>query len=266
MYLLATFIVFWSLFAIVFGVRESNKVVGDYPQIQKEGILRVCGEEDLFSFYDEYLTDSGFHYNMALAFANRHHLKLIYLKESSLSQRLNMLKNGKCDVLTGPLPVTSSFRKQVNFTKTILESKLVIIQRRTTKKEKNKIIRNQVDFSRKHIYTCENPATVERLLHLAKEISDTIYIRQLIGYDNDRMIAMVAAGLIDYAVCDKHVARSYRKKYPTVDVETPVGFNQIQAWAVKNGKHVLLDSLNVFIAEYKKSPAFTRLIQTYISD
>jgi hypothetical protein len=49
-------------------------------------------------------------------------------------------------------------------------------------------------------------------------------------------------------------------------VETPVGFNQMQAWAVKPGRKALLDSLNVFIVDYKKSPDFSRLLNTYIKN
>lgn len=264
--ILYAFLAFWIVFAAWYGMRERNKVAGDYPKIEKEGILRACGEEDLFSYQQQRDSASGFYYEMAKAFANRHHLKLIYLSESSLSKRLKMLEDNQCDLLTGPLPVISSLRKQVDYTKNILESKLVLIQRKSDKSRPEDMVRNQIDFSGKRIYICENRAYMERLYHLAAEICDTIQIRTLVGYNSERMIAQVAAGLIDYAVCDKQVAKAYRKIYPAIDVETPVGFNQMQAWAVKPGKKALLDSLNVFITEYKKSPEFTRLIQKYITD
>ena len=261
--LLYAFLAFWVAFALWLSIQEANKVAGDFPKIKKDGVLRVCGEEDLFSFYQQ---SFGFYYEMSKAFAERHHLKLIYVGEASLSKRLKMLEDNQCDLLTGPLPVVSDLRKQVDFTKSILESKLVLIQRKSDKSRPNRLVRNQVDFSGKRIYICENRVHMQRLHHLAAEISDTIYIRTLMGYNSERMIAQVAAGFIDYAVCDKQVAKAYRRKYPTIDVETPVGFNQMQAWAVKPGRKALLDSLNVFITDYKKSPEFTRLIQKYTSN
>lgn len=265
LYLMLAFLAFWVAFAIWFGIREANKVAGDYPRIKKEGTLRACGEEDLFSFYHQKDSSLGFYYEMAKAFADRHHLQLIYIGEPSLKNRLKMLEDNKCDILTGPLPVTTGLRSQVAFTKSIIESKLVLIQRKSNDEKPRKVVRNQVDIRGKHIYLCENEASVERLQHLAAEISDTIYLRTLMGYNNERMIAQVSAGLIDYAVCDKQVAKSFRAKYTNIDVETPVGFNQMQAWAIKPGRKILLDSLNIFITDYKKSPEFTRLIQKYIS-
>jgi len=264
--LLYAFFAFWVAFAIWMGVQEANKVAGDFPKIKKDGILRVCGEEDLFSFFQQNDSTFGFYYEMSKAFAEKHHLKLVYFGEASLNKRLKMLEDNQCDLLTGPLPVVSDLRKQVDFTKSILESKLVLIQRKSDKLNPSDVVRNQVNFSGKRIYICENRVYMQRLHHLAAEISDTIYIRTLMGYNSERMIAQVAAGLIDYAVCDKQVAKAYLEKYPNIDVETPVGFNQMQAWAVKPGRKALLDSLNVFITDYKKSPEFSRLIQKYIND
>lgn len=264
--LMYAFLAFWVVFAAWYSIREANKVAGDFPKIKKEGVLRVCGEADLFSFHQQKDSSSGFYYEMAKAFADRHHLQMIYIAEPSLNNRLKMLEDNECDILSGPLSVITGLRSQVAFTKSIIESKLVLVQRKINKGKPDEVVRNQVDFSGKLIYICENTANEDRLHHLATEISDTIYIRTLMGYNSERMIAQVAAGLIDYAVCDKQVAKAYREKYPVIDVETPVGFNQMQAWAVKPGKKILLDSLNVFITDYKKSPEFTRLIQKYITD
>ena len=264
--LLYAFLAFWVAFTIWHGIQQAIKVDGDYPTIKKDGILRVCGEEDLFSFYKQKDSTFGFYYEMAKAFADRHHLKLIYTGDPSLENRLKMLENNECDLLTGPLSVVTDLRRRVDFTNSIFESKIVLIQLKKIKNGTNEVVRNQVDFSGKKVYTCDNSTYVERLLHLEAEISDTIYIRTLLGYNSEQMIAQVAAGKIDYAVCDKQVAKAYLKNYPAIDVETPVGFNQMQAWAVKPGKKALLDSLNVFITEYKKSPAFSRLIQKYITN
>ncbi len=266
MLLLYAFLAFWILFAIRTGVREANRIAGDFPRIQKEGVLKVCGEKDLFSFYQQRDSTFGFYYEMMKAFADKHHLKLVYMAESSLGKRLSMLEDNQCDVLSGPLPVITDLRRQVSFTKSILESKLVLIQRKNSNGNVGEVVRNQVDFRGKIIHICDNQAYMQRLNHLAAEISDTIYVRTMMGFDSERMIAQVAAGLIDYAVCDKQVAKAYRSKYSAIDVETPVGFNQMQAWAVKPGSKALLDSLDVFIAEYKKSPEFSRLIQKYISN
>lgn len=264
--LVYAFLAFWTFFAVRMGILEARRIAGDFQNIQKEGVLRVCGEKDLFSFYQKNDSSFGFYYEMMKAFADRHHLKLVYIGESSLNKRLKMLEDNDCDVLSGPMPVVSELRSQVAFTNSILESKLVLVQRKNDGKDSKAMMRNQVDFGSKHIYICDNPAYLQRLKNLASEISDTIYIHTLAGFDSERIIAQVSAGLIDFAACDKQIAKAYRDAFSNIDVETPVGFNQMQAWAVKPGRKALLDSLNVFIVDYKKSPDFSRLLNTYIKN
>jgi membrane-bound lytic murein transglycosylase MltF len=262
--LLAAFLFFWAVFALVYGIQESRKVSGDYPEIAEKGILRVCGEEDRFSFFQQGDSLHGFYYEMMKAFADRHHLKLIYTSETNVSKRLRHLDAGKCDVLSGPLPIVGIWRKQINYTAPILESKWVLIQRISHRGKTFIPIRQQVDLRGKYLFTGENQAVISRIHHLETEISDTIFIRQSPGSNSERLIAIVSQGLADFAVCDKQVAKAYLSKYPNVDIKTSIGFNQLQAWGVKPGRKALLDSLNVFIADYKKSPAFARLLEKYI--
>jgi membrane-bound lytic murein transglycosylase MltF len=266
LYMLIIFIAFWTVFALVFGIREACKGSNDFIEIQKRGVLRICGEEDHFSFYTEKDSLRGFYYEIAKAFADKHHLNLVYISENSLKKRLELLDAGACDIVSGPLPVVSDLTEQVSYSLPIIESKLVLIQRRSEQNKNIQPIRNQVDLRGKHIAVGESSPSIERLHHLEAEISDTIYIRELVGYNSEKMIAMVAAGLEDFAVCDKQVAKAYLKRYPSIDIETSVGFNQLQAWGVKPGKKMLLDSLNLFLSDYKKSPAFTRLLQKYIAN
>jgi membrane-bound lytic murein transglycosylase F len=264
--LLYAFLAFWLFFAIQFRIREVNRIAGDFANIKKEGVLRVCGEQDLFSFYVRNDSVYGFYYEMMKAFADRHELKLVYMGESSLSKRIQRLKDNECDVLGGPLPVTIDLRKQIEFTKSILESKLMLIQRAQNLQSPGRVVRDQIDFGGMTIHICDNQAYLQRLHHLAAEISDTIHIRTMVGFDSERLLAQVQAGLIEYAACDKQVAKAYADKFPDIDMETPVGFNQMQAWGVKPGRTALLDSLNVFIVEYKQSQAFSDLIRKYITN
>jgi membrane-bound lytic murein transglycosylase F len=259
--LLILFVGYWLVFSVVFVVRQIRRTSGDLPTIQQKGILRVCGESDPFSYRSEADSTYGFHYELAKAFAQRHGLKLQYLTEASLSRRVNMLLNDQCDLLSGPLLVTSNLRQRIAFTKPIFESKLVLVQRSNT--DENKLVRDVIHVKGKILYTSDNPAIVERLRHLSTEISDTIDVR-ILKVDSEHLVEMVASGKIDYAVMDRDVCASFQKKYPSIDTKTPLGFNQFQAWAVKPGRKHLLDSLNVFLTEHKRSAAFARLVQTYL--
>jgi membrane-bound lytic murein transglycosylase MltF len=264
--LLVIFTIFWVVFAILFKINIRNKETSDFPMVLKRGVIRVCGEEDLFSYYKDQSGLHGFHYELAKAFADKNKLELKYFCEPNLEDRLRILKAGKCDIISGQLPVLTELKQRVLFTVSIMESKLVLVQRKKSRNNGKQPIRDQIELRGKKIGVVENSPYIQRIHNLANEISDSIYIREYIGYSTENLIENVANGVLDYAACDKYVARAYLKKYPGIDVETPLGFSQFEAWAVISEKNRLLDSLNTFISAYKKSPAFTRLIKKYTKD
>jgi len=260
-FFIIAFAIFWIGFTLISKINQRSKEVGDFKYIYKRGIIRVCGEEDMFSFYKDGQGYHGFHYELAKAFADKYKLKLEYIEEPDFKERIKLLKSGKCDIISGPLPVIAELRKFVTYTNPILESKLVLIQR---KKDANyNPIRDQIALKEKSISVSQNSPNIQRLRNLANEISDSIYIKEHIGYSTKDLMRDVAKGTVDFAVCDKYIAEAFLKYYPGVDIETPIGFTQFQAWAIKPENKNLLDSLNHFFAEYKKSPAFERLLQKY---
>jgi len=233
------------------------------PQILKRGVLRVYGEEDLFSFYKDEKGFHGFQYELAKAFADKYHLDLDYKSESNFRTRLRLLESGKCDILSGPLPVVLELRNTLAYSVPVFKSKVILLQRKKDFNNGRRPIRDQILLRGKRIAAKVQDPNIWRIHNLAHEISDSIIIREFIGYQSDNLIESVANGVEDYALCDKYVAKAYLHLYPGLDMETPLGFTQFQAWAVKPENKSLLDSLNVFLTEYKKSPAFTRLLEKY---
>ncbi|MDD4922293.1 MAG: transporter substrate-binding domain-containing protein [Bacteroidales bacterium] len=257
------FISFWIVFAILFGLNQHSRKSSDLPRIIKRGVIKVCGEEDLFSFYMDKQGFQGFHYELAKAFADKYDLKLEYIGETDFRKRLKYLQSGQCDILSGPLPVVAELRGSIVYTEPILKSYHVLIQRKEKNNGGKRPIRDQLLLGGKSIaFTAYSP-NIYRIRNLAIEISDPISISQFQGYSTEDLIKAVSNHLIDFAVCDQYVANSYLNQYTGIDIKTNVGFTQLQAWAVRPENNSLLDSLNLFITDYKKSPEFTRLLKKY---
>jgi len=261
--LVAVFTLFWVSFAVFHGMKQHSKKASDLPKIVKRGVLRVCGEEDLFSFYKDENGNNGFHYELAKAFADKYDLELHYFSENDFDKRLKILTTGKCDFISGPLPIIAELRGTLTYTEPIMESYLVLVQRKREFNKGKKPIRDQILLGRKYIAVTHNSPNIHRLHHLANEISDSIYIREFKRCTNKVLIDGLSKGLVDYVACDRYVAQSYLKTNPEIDIKTNLGLTQYQAWAVRPSKNTLLDSLNQFISVYKKSPAFARLLQKY---
>jgi ABC-type amino acid transport substrate-binding protein len=74
---------------------------------------------------------------------------------------------------------------------------------------------------------------------------------------------MVAKGDIDYAVCDQQIALLSKNRLPELDIDTDIGFTQLQSWAVRKNAPVLLDSLNHWLQIIRKSEFYDKLYKQY---
>ena len=74
---------------------------------------------------------------------------------------------------------------------------------------------------------------------------------------------MVAYEDIEYAVCDENIAQNIIKDFPQLDISTPISFTQFYSWGVNKQSTELLDTLNLWLENYKKTKAFKKLEQKY---
>ena len=109
----------------------------------------------------------------------------------------------------------------------------------------------------------EGSPSILRIRNLGNEIGDTIYIKEVEKYGSEQLIALVAHGDIDYAVCDQQIARMTQKNLPEVDILTDVSFTQLQSWAVRKDSPVLLDSLNSWLQQIKDSGLYDQIYKRY---
>jgi membrane-bound lytic murein transglycosylase MltF len=79
----------------------------------------------------------------------------------------------------------------------------------------------------------------------------------------EQLVMMVAAGDIDFTICDEKVALRLIHTLPEIDTETDISFTQLESWAVRAGSPVLLDSLNSWLTRFKETKAFQRLHEKY---
>jgi membrane-bound lytic murein transglycosylase MltF len=255
--LVCIFILFWVGFAIQNMIKSNNHSKGDFSGVKERGVLRVCGENDLFSFYSDENGFHGYHYELAKAFAKQTGLKLEFIAEPDFEKRLKLLTTGKCDIIAGPLPVINELKQIIDYTEPIYTSRLMLIQK------KDRLVRNQIHLSEYPIYIQKGSPSIYRIHNIADELCDSIKIREIPVIDSKHLFEAVKIGICDYAACDEHVAIAYQYMFPEIDMETPLGFEQFHAWAVKKGNKGLIETINSFLDTYKKSLAFRRLSSKY---
>lgn len=255
-----------SALAVTFWPRRKEKPKGhprDYVEIMASGVLRAATEYNSISFYVNGDTVTGFHYELIEAFARDKGLKAEVSPVMSFDRRLEGLSNGTYDVIAYGLLATSELKDSLLLSHPIILSKQVLVQRKDSTGSDSLFIKSQLDLAGKTLHVVKGSPSILRIRNLSNEIGDTIYVTEIEKYGSEQLIALVAHGDIDYAVCDESIARAAADSLPQLDINTAIGFTQFYSWGVSKQSPVLLDSLNSWLSSFSKSEGYQQIYQKY---
>ena len=206
----------------------------DYAEIAADGTLHAATEYNSISFYVDGDTLSGFHYELIEAFARDHGLQVAITPEMSFNERLEGLANGRFDVIAYGILATSELKDSLLLTSPIVLNRQVLVQRKTDSPDDSLFIKSQLDLAGKTL-----------------------------KYGSEQLIALVAHGDIDYAVCEESIARAAADSLPQIDINTAISFTQFYSWGVSKQSPVLLDSLNTWLERFKKGKEYQKIYKRY---
>lgn len=235
----------------------------DFPEIEREGVLRMVTEYNQSGYYIAGDTVEGFQYELGRAIAELSGLEVQTRLDMSLAESFRMLDAGQTDVIARNIPVNSEIREAYLFTDPIVLNKQVLVQRRAQANGGREPIRNQLELAQKTVFVPKGSPAVLRLRNLEREIGDTIFVVEDELYSSEQLAIMVAKGDVDYAVCDQQIAMIAATQLPELDVQTDISFTQLQAWAVRKESPALRDSLNRWLARLRENGIYDRIYKRY---
>ncbi|MDP4270162.1 MAG: transporter substrate-binding domain-containing protein [Bacteroidota bacterium] len=235
----------------------------DFAEIKRSGVIRIATEYNSVGYFVSGDSIKGFEYELALLLGKRFGIKVEVIPQMNFEESMKRLNEKSIDIVARPITITTQLRNQYRFTQPILLNKQVLVQRKPDFGKTSVFIRNQIELAKKTLYVHKNSPVLLRIRNLSNEIGDTIYTKEDEKYGDEQLIAMVSGGEIDYAVCDESIARQLQSKYPGLDFDTDISFTQLQAWMVRKESKVLLDSLNVWLKEIKKSEEYNTIYEKY---
>ena len=248
-------------------IKKEEKPKGhprDYAEIAAEGIIHASTEYNSISFYVDDDTLSGFHYELIEAFARDHGLQAAISPEMSFNKRLEGLADGQYDVIAYGILATSELKDSLLLTTPIVLNKQVLVQRKLENiSDSSLFIKSQLDLAGKTLHVVKGSPSILRIRNLGNEIGDTIYVEEIEKYGSEQLIALVAHGDIDYAVCDESIARTAADSIPQIDINTAISFTQFYSWGVSKQSPILLDSLNTWLDSFKKGKEYKKIYKRY---
>lgn len=238
----------------------------DYAEIAADGILRAATEYNSISFFVNGDTVSGFHYELVEAFARDKGIQAQVSPVMSFDQQLKGLEIGKYDVIAYGILGTSELKDSLLLTTPIILNKQVLVQRKATSDNDSLFIRNQLDLAGRTLHVVKGSPSILRIRNLGDEIGDTIYVSEIEKYGSEQLIALVAHGDIDYAVCDETIAKAVADSLPQLDISTDISFTQFYSWGVSKQSPALLDSLNAWFTTFRKGKEYKQIYRKYYKE
>lgn len=242
----------------------------DLDEMKKQGTLRVVIDYNSTNYFIYKGKPMGYQLELLQEMCNYLSLKLDVTVSNDMEKNFTSLETGLVDVIATNIAVTKDCDPKFSFTEPHSYTRQVLVQRKYKREEEqsrmkifNPIIRNQLELGGKTIYVQKHSSYVQRLKNLSFEIGDSINVVEIPDYETEQLIGLVAAGEIDYTVCDENQARVNKNYYPNIDIETAISFPQKIAWAVRTSSPQLLTAINKWMVGFKKTARYEKIFQKY---
>lgn len=252
------------IIATFFTKNKKEYSIKDWNDICSKGEINIVTTYNSIDYYLEGDSIKGFQYELIQALFKEKGIKVNITPSIDLNKQITDLKEGKYDLLATNLIVTSELKDQIALSIPILKNKQVLVQRKDSLALANSTyIENQLDLAKKTLYIVKGSPALLRIKNLSNEIADTIYTNEVDKYGEEQLIALVAHGDIDYAVCNESLALKAIDSLPQLDTQLAISFTQFYSWGINKDSPILLDSLNHWISNFQEKKAYQDILNKY---
>ncbi len=222
--------------------------------------LAVAIEMSPLTYTLENDTAEGFDYLMLRDIGRAHGIEMKFYPFTQLDRAFEQLREHKYDILVAYMPSTAALKEYFPLTNDVYIDRQVLVQRR----DSTAAISSQEQLKGDTVWIAKGKPFKTRLTNMAAELGDTITVLTDPEHSSEHLAIMTALGQIKHAVVGSAVARRVGRKYPQLDINTPISLSQFQVWAVAPGDSTLLGKLNGWIEEFKDSGEYRALADRYL--
>ncbi|MCF8370522.1 MAG: transporter substrate-binding domain-containing protein [Bacteroidales bacterium] len=251
------------------GMGENSRM----KMIREEGKIVAVTDYNSTNYFVYKGEPMGYQFDLLQSLADYLGVKLEVIVSNNLEETFKYLQEGDCDLIAVNLTITKERSKFLDFTIPHSQTRQVLVQRKPDKWQRmskdemeGNLLRNQLDLGGKTVYVQKKSTFADRLNSLSDEIGDSIHVVELPNYETEQLIRLVSEGEIDYTVCDEIVGKVNQTYFPNIDIETAISFPQNLAWAVRKGDKDLLESVNAWLEDFKKTARYANTYKKYFKN
>jgi ABC-type amino acid transport substrate-binding protein len=229
----------------------------DLAGIKARGSLRVlaAADEDPVWFSLRAGQSPGFEREVLEGFARMHKLRFEAVPIVRWEEAIPMLLRQDGDVVGG-MSVTPERRQRVDFSVELLPAPSIVVTRRPRAP-----VRTLAELRAARVAIVPNTTWAEAL-----ERAGVPLARALRVADISAAVEAIQTGHADATVTGVVDFLLQRRKHRDLEAGLALGEALSSAWAVRKGSPALRQALDVYLAELRRSPNWSRLLVKYFGD
>lgn len=231
----------------------------DLAEIQKRGRLRVLVMPDTRRpefFSVKPAAPPGFDHELLLAFAKLHRLTLEPVAVGSWDALIPALNDGKGDLVAGRFTATAARSKLVAFSKEVFPTRNVVITRKP-----HRPVASLEELRAERVGTIKGTSMAEAIATAAVPPANV----------DDSLAAgsfgeALKSGQVTAAVWGVESAIALQREDPEIQLGMFLGPPGSLAWAVRKDSPQLLQALDEYIENTRRTPTWNRLVVKYFGE
>jgi membrane-bound lytic murein transglycosylase F len=238
--------------AALFSARPAG---ADFPEVQQRGVLRVLVMIDTRrpEFFTLNEAAPGFDREVLQGFSQLHHLKLEPVPVKGWDALVPALLEGRGDLVAGRFTVTESRKRLVAFTSEVFPTRNVVFTRRP-----HRVVSTVDELRAEKVGTIKGTSMAEAIAAAGvppAQVDD--------GIPPGGFAEALRSGRITAAVWGVESAIASQREDPAIQLGLFLGPPSSLAYAVRKGDARLLEALNDYIANLRRTPTWSRLVVDY---
>jgi membrane-bound lytic murein transglycosylase F len=236
-----------------------------FLKIKERGYLIALTDKNSLDYFIYKGEPMGFQLSLLKSFADYLDVPLKIIATNDISKLYYYMDMNVGDVIACNLPVTGEGKRMVHYSQTLVETRLVLIQRKPVQNKKRpaKLVKSPSDFSSDTLYISRNLFEKPIMARFLNRAGHNIKVIEETQKSTEQLIEMVADGKINFTVSEENVAMVLKRAYPNIDADYCItGFHDY-GWAVVHASDTLLMKINEWITSIKKTKELKQVTATY---
>jgi membrane-bound lytic murein transglycosylase F len=244
----------------------------EWQKIKQRGTIIAATDFNSINYFIFNGRPRGFQYELLENFAKSLKMRFTIITPLDLTESFDKLEKGECDIIAQNLTTLPEREEKMYFSDPLLYTRQVLVQKKPegydslpeADKEK-RILSKLEDLNGKSIFVHENSSFAVTLKQIKEAFPFQFNIVE-VPEKTEKLLEMVSRGDMDYTVCDELVGLAYQNTYPNLDISMPLTDFQHLSWAVRKTAPMLLDTLNKWIATFKKTNDYATIFARYFKN